>query len=155
MTAWQERFWAKVDRRPDGCWVWTASTLGGGYGQFRSRTVDLPSAYAHRIAYGLLVGPIPDGLELDHLCRNRACVNPDHLEPVTHAENLRRGASLSGVLWVGPRPNTLKTHCPRGHAYDDANTRHYRGRRVCRACDAERSRTKHSTRAAEPEAAGV
>ena len=151
---WQERFWAKVDKNgPGGCWLWTASTLGGGYGQFRSRTVRL-SPYAHRIAYELLVGPVPTGLELDHLCRVRHCVNPAHLEPVSHRENLRRGASVSGRLWSGPRPNTLITHCPKGHAYDETNTRHYRGGRVCRACDNLRSRLRrHSTQAVEPQEA--
>lgn len=86
----------------------------------------------HRIAYELLVGPIPDGLQLDHLCRVRNCVNPDHLEPVTGQENMRRG-------YFG-----TKTHCPNGHAYDEANTYIFsntRGRhRQCRTCTNQRTR---------------
>lgn len=81
----EDRFWAKVDVRGP-CWEWTASTRYG-YGQFM---VGNRSMLAHRFAWQMLVGPIPDGLELDHLCRNPACVSPDHLEPVTHRENMRR-----------------------------------------------------------------
>lgn len=80
-------FWNHVDQDESGCWLWTAATTPTGYGQFRFHD---GSRAAHRLAYEQMVGPIPDGLELDHLCRVRNCVNPDHLEPVTHAENLRR-----------------------------------------------------------------
>jgi hypothetical protein len=91
--------------------------------------------YAHRAVYEMEVGPIADGLEIDHLCRNRGCVNPAHLEPVTHKENVLRGATVPGL-------NAVKTHCLRGHEFDEENTRHIarNGRRVCRACMRERCR---------------
>ncbi|MDQ3573658.1 MAG: HNH endonuclease [Actinomycetota bacterium] len=108
-----ERFFAKVEKTPT-CWLWTASLDGCGYGLFRpssKRTVR-----AHRWAYEHIVGAIPDGLELDHLCRVRNCVNPAHLEPVTFRENQRRA-------W--------KSHCLRGHEFTDENTHWVR---VCKAC---------------------
>jgi HNH endonuclease len=88
-----ERFWSKVDRTaPGGCWLWLGQLNQWGYGHFR-RTLapgQHRTVKAHRLAYTLLVGPIPTGLTLDHLCGRRSCVRPDHLEPVTNAENLRR-----------------------------------------------------------------
>lgn len=84
-----ERFWSKVDKGADDeCWLWTASTDGHGYGQFWNGERRMPT---HRWAYEQARGPIPEGLQLDHLCRVRRCVNPDHLEAVTQAENIRRG----------------------------------------------------------------
>ena len=88
----RERVEARIDRSGD-CWVWTGSRTGAGYGQVWSRRGNRG---VHRIVYEQLVGPIPDGLVIDHLCRNRSCCNPAHLEPVTMAENVRRG--LNGVL---------------------------------------------------------
>jgi hypothetical protein len=82
-----ERFWAKVDRAGDGCWLWLADLNAGGYGTFRRGT---RMVLAHRLAFELEAGPIPDGLTLDHLCGRPECVRPAHLEPVTAAENLRR-----------------------------------------------------------------
>lgn len=82
-------FLSRVPNRPDiGCWLWTGTISASGYGRLKRQGRDI---FAHRFAYELLVGPIPEGLVIDHLCRTRSCVNPDHLEPVTHAENLRRG----------------------------------------------------------------
>lgn len=86
----EQRFWQKVEKSADGCWLWAGTILPSGYGQFR---VGLGRARAHRFAYELLVGEIPEGLTIDHLCRNIRCVNPDHLEPVTAAENVRRAVA--------------------------------------------------------------
>lgn len=125
-----EQFFLHVDRpSPYSCWEWTGSKNSGGYGNigiaFYGHNV------AHRYAYELLVRPIPDGLQLDHLCRNRCCVNPDHLEPVTNQENARRG--LTGKA-TGAKARA-KTHCPYGHPYDATNTHHTRaGTRSCKTC---------------------
>lgn len=118
----------------EGCWIWCGSLLlHGGYGQFNNgRTMVL----AHRWAYEHFVGPIPDGLDLDHLCRVRSCVNPEHLEPVTRSENLRRGYAARGV----------KSHCAQGHPFDEVNTfpRHDGGRgcRICRNNASRASKAK-------------
>ncbi len=136
MTTLESRFRSKVDRRgPDECWKWTGYRFWDGYGGLRS---DLAVGggrliRAHRLAYELLVGPIPDGMVIDHLCRNRWCVNPAHLEPVTVRENNLRGVSSAARL-------ARRTHCDYGHLFDEANTRWYqkpgkkRPCRVCRAC---------------------
>lgn len=125
----RERLLSKVGATDDnGCWGWTGYRNRLGYGVFsllNPPTASLrKNALAHRFVYETLVGPIPDGLVLDHLCRNRACVNPAHLEPVSGGENVRRGG------------NSLKTHCHLGHEYTPENT-YYRpdrpGRR-CREC---------------------
>ena len=130
-----ERLFAKA--RIDavsGCWVWTGGLNGKGYGLVWSAGKTL---LVHRVAYEELVGPIPEGLTLDHLCRNRPCFNVDHLEPVTHRENVRRG--IKGVL---------TTHCPQGHPYDEPNTRWSRGKRHCRACHRRwRAQREHNTQA--------
>jgi hypothetical protein len=120
-------FWKYVDRTGE-CWLWQGARkqTGLGYGQIHRQ--EGGNIYAHRFAYELEVGPIPDGMTIDHLCRTPACVRPTHLEPVTVRENLRRGTGL-GVV------NAQKTHCPKGHEYDLLNTRFYRGERNCRACD--------------------
>src|SRR5262245_2571494 len=94
------RFWAQVVVTQDGCWLWTGGTTSAGYGRFEYGDGKQP---AHRIAYEALVGPIPDGLELDNVCRNPRCVRPDHLEPVTHLENMLRGARATNELEVRVR----------------------------------------------------
>jgi len=121
----EQRFWSRVDTQIDGCWLWTGPLHRLGYGR---TSVAGRIGYAHRLAYEMLVGPIPADLELDHRCRNRACVNPAHLEPVTHKVNMERSA------------HATRTHCPAGHRYDTANTRHSQGRRHCKLCNNEASR---------------
>lgn len=120
----EDRFWSKVDTGGE-CWLWLASLYHGGYGGFwdGKRTVR-----AHRWAYESEFGPIPDGLTLDHLCRTRACVRPDHLEAVTDRTNILRG--------TGPTArNAAATHCIHGHLFDEANTFYHRkGGRRCREC---------------------
>lgn len=127
------KFRAKVPvGLPDSdCWVWAGEITLAGYGRIRrSRGRRKPgeSMYAHRLAYEMFVGPIPEGLVIDHLCRNRACVNPAHLEPVTHVENVMRGVGVAAV-------NARKTHCKNGHEFTPENT-YVRpgGDRLCRTC---------------------
>jgi hypothetical protein len=120
----EERFWPKVDASGD-CWEWTRSKNKGGYGQFSFKG---HSYLAHKYAYESLVGPVPPGLELDHRCRNHACCNPDHLEPVTRRVNIMRGVSRSSI-------NARKTHCIRNHEFTPENTiKHSNGSRRCRRC---------------------
>lgn len=114
----------------NGCWEWNASKTSDGYGWFRDGSGPVR---AHQWAYEYFIGPVPEGLELDHLCRNRACANPYHLEPVTDRENTIRG--------VNARPK--KTHCKQGHAFTPDNT-YFRknGRRACRQCSRNSMRKK-------------
>jgi hypothetical protein len=135
----ETRFWSKVDAS-GVCWEWTAAKLPYGYGFFWyiDRMVR-----AHRWAYEDLVGPIPNGLTLDHLCRNPPCVNPDHLEPVTAEENISRSKSYLR----GAAHQRAKTHCPSGHPLlgDNLYTTpdNKRRCRVCRRESLRRSRAKH------------
>lgn len=105
------------------CWVWDKPN-NDGYGFFR---MDGRTYTAHAASWVLFQGEIPYKYTVDHLCRNRSCVNPDHLEPVPHVVNIRRGTGHGS-----------KAHCPRKHEYNEKNTRVYRGMRYCRACDKER-----------------
>lgn len=127
-----ERFEAKYIPVPEsGCWLWMGAGNGNGYGQFWHQGRMRP---AHRIAYEYCVGIVPSGLFIDHLCRVRCCVNPDHMEAVTNKENVLRGDGLTAR-------HKRKTHCPYGHPYDEKNTYCYSsGKRECRVCNMLRSR---------------
>lgn len=148
----EERFWVKVNKQaPNGCWEWIGAMSGNGYGSIR---IDHKARNAHRVSYELVVGLIPEGLTLDHLCRNRACVNPEHLEPVTIGVNTLRGESVSAI-------NARKTHCVNGHEFTLENTyiRRQKGGygRMCRECgrdsrrrtdnEEKRQRARERTRA--------
>lgn len=114
-----------IDLNDDGCWLFTGSLNHQGYGVL---SPDLRPRIAHRFTYEVLVGSIPQGLTLDHLCRNRACVNPAHMEPVTMRENTLRGNGRSAV-------NARKTHCPRSHPLSGDNLYlSAEGERHCRQC---------------------
>lgn len=136
MISIEERLWSRVDKngpvpthRPElgPCWNWTGAIQSNGYGKIG---LNGKTPYSHRVAFELSNGPVPDGLELDHLCRNHSCARPSHLEAVTHAENIRRGEQA------------MRTHCPAGHEYDTQNTRMNNGKRICMACHRARERRR-------------
>ena len=112
------------------CWMWKSPSVRNGYGLFyNGEKLDC----AHRFSYQHFVGEIPEDKEIDHLCRNRLCVNPRHLEAVSHRENCLRGTSPAAK-------NAKKTHCHNGHKFDEANTHRHPLGRKCRACDREKYR---------------
>jgi hypothetical protein len=128
-----DRLMARVTVDENGCWLYTGVIQHHGYGRIGAAG---RMVYTHRVTFEHHVGPIPEGLQLDHRCRVRACCNPAHLEAVTCQENLRRGATLNAA-------NAAKTHCLNGHPFDEANT--YvdpKGHRVCRACRRARWRAR-------------
>lgn len=135
-----EHFWRQVDRSGCCCWLWTGH-LNLGYGRFKYRLGpnDCRSSQAHRVAYELLVGPIPEGLHLDHLCRVRNCVNPAHLEPVTPAENTHRSLRSRGAEI---------DKCINGHEKTPENTyvAPKTGAKACRICRREVNRRREATR---------
>jgi hypothetical protein len=144
-----ERFWEKVRHSDDlfGCWEWTASRDDLGYGYFSPSGGNRVPAHAY--AYRLVVGEVPDGLELDHLCRNPSCVNPAHLEPVTHRENLMRGESPMAK-------NARKTHCIHGHPFSGDNLYIIpsTGDRMCKTCARIRGHQRAIAQTAERHALG-
>ena len=119
----ERNFWLKVERT-DGCWEWLASRSTAGYGRiwWNGKLMQ-----AHRVSYELFFGAIPIGMDLDHLCRNRGCVNPYHVEPVTRRTNLLRGLGIPAI-------SAARTHCAKGHPFTVSNTYWYRGSRQCRIC---------------------
>lgn len=124
----EDRFWRKIQPAPDGCWLWTGASDAKGYGWFKSDT----TLVAHRWAYLFLIGEIPDGLHLDHLCRRPSCVNPYHLDPVPTAVNTQRGVEA-------------RTHCKHGHPITAESTGYNPGGyRFCRIC----KRTREAERKA-------
>lgn len=131
------RFWMyTMDETKAECWEWIGAKSADGYGTLR---IDGTTAYMPRFAYELLIGPVGVGLEPDHLCRNRGCVNPWHLEPVTHRENILRGESPQAI-------NARKTHCIRGHKFTPENTRRDNsGGRSCRACQKMRDSNRRQS----------
>lgn len=123
-----QRFWDKVERITEsGCWIWTGNITRKGYGLFK---IHPKNVSVHRYVYKTLVGPIPDELQLDHLCRVRNCVNPHHLEPVTARENSMRSMITEGYI------NANQTHCPKAHPYsgDNLYIEKSTGRRRCKIC---------------------
>lgn len=139
----RQRFLDKIEIDPvTGCWLWTRYIDRSGYGRFHRPT---GSPLAHRYAYEEFVGPVPEGMQLDHLCRVRRCVNPEHLEPVTPRENYARGNSFAAV-------NARKTHCDNGHELAGENVRivvRVRRERICVCCDRDRKRAHKHRRHAE------
>lgn len=123
MTNIWRRFWVKVSIQQNGCWLWTAGKFSNGYGLFALGTKPRKNALAHRYAYQQLIGEVPEGKDLDHLCRVRHCVNPAHLEAVSRSENLRRG-----------KKRQLKTHCKRGHLLGNDNVYINNNHRHCKEC---------------------
>lgn len=127
------RFQRLISVKADGCWEWKGALMPNGYGKHRIGPGH-PERAAHRISYEHYQGKIPDGLQLDHKCRNRRCVRPAHLEPVTGSVNTDRQ----------DHANRRKTHCPAGHEYDDENTAIRAGKRYCRECDKIRRRQQRA-----------
>lgn len=124
----------RVKRVQSGCWEWQGNITPNGYGAWYGLKGPYEERLAHRISYRAFTGPIPAGLQIDHLCRNRCCVNPAHLEAVTRKVNILRGESSSAQ-------NARKTHCPKGHPYEQGNIyRLAQGTRICRQCAIDRQR---------------
>lgn len=128
------RFWMKVNKT-ETCWLWTGGRKTNGYGAFWVAPGKLRTA--HRVAWELTTGNVPDGVELDHLCRVRHCVNPEHLQPVIHQENVLRGMGPTAL-------HAKKTHCPKGHEYAGRNLIERGHGRECRACRNEYKRRRRA-----------
>ena len=132
----EERFFSKVEKLPNGCWLWKGGVSGNGYGRFSVKHKYTP---AHRWSYEHVHGSVASNLDVHHRCRTILCVNPDHLEAVTRRVNLLLGKTL-------PARHAQATHCPQGHTYSPENTYVYRGLRYCNICR-DRHRRKHREKA--------
>lgn len=135
----------KFVNKTDSCWLWTGGKTTLGYGHIRFRDQHY---FAHRLMYRRLVGPIPSGLVIDHLCRTPSCVNPDHLEPVTQQVNVLRSSNMAAI-------HARQTHCKNGHEFTGDNLRitSTTGQRICRTCERAKSRRKRARARARREAA--
>lgn len=135
----KELILSNIEIDPSGCWLWTGLVTKRGYGMFSvAKRLYTP----HRVSYREFKGPIEIGNEIDHLCRVRRCVNPEHLESVTKRENILRGESFSAK-------NARKTHCKQGHPYAGENLMHHNGQRMCRTCrikSSQKTRDTHGER---------
>lgn len=134
------RFWVKVEKT-DTCWLWRGSKNNHGYGRIAVKGASWTMTYAHRWAYEDRYGLISDGMEIDHLCRNPDCVNPEHLEVVTHRENMLRGNTVGAY-------EAAQTHCAHGHPFSSENTylRKDRLGRMCKECGRQRKRQRRRER---------
>lgn len=126
------RLWSKIGMGENGCWEWLGNKNDNGYGLLK---VNGKQLRVHRLTYNEVIGPIPEGLMPDHLCRNRGCVNPFHLEPVTNKINVMRGSGLTAQ-------NAQKTHCPSGHPYIYENLYIHNSQRHCKICRKLRDRSR-------------
>jgi hypothetical protein len=135
------RLFARIVVSPSGCWLFGPAIEKGWYGKIWDGE---RAANTHAIVWSWLRGPVPEGRELDHLCRNRPCCNPDHMEPVTHKENCMRGL----LPIIGRLRRFTQTHCKRGHEFNSENTRFEKKQRVCLICKRERDRMYPVGRAA-------
>jgi len=138
-----QKFWFYLGKQPvDGCWLWPKGKHSGGYGLLyrsvkKGDKYTASTTYVHRFAYENLVGPIPEGMTIDHLCRNRACCNPKHLEVVTNKENILRGLGAAAV-------HARQTHCVWGHEFTQDNTYvRANGGRQCNICRLQKSRARY------------
>lgn len=137
-TPAEDRFWPKV-QKTETCWLWTGCRTARGYGRFMFNRRVQP---AHRVSYQLLVGPIPEGTELDHLCRVKHCVRPEHLDPVPHQVNVQRGlAGQHTAIRYATR-----THCDKGHALTPDNLLGHVSGRQCRRCNLDRQARYYAAR---------
>ena len=130
---WHDWFWHYVNKT-NSCWLWYGGKDKRGYGNF---SFGRHGRKSHIVAYELIIGKVPEGLELDHLCKNHGCVNPEHLEPVTHKENLLRGDGWGAV-------NSRKTHCKNGHLLTEDNIyKSIKTKRQCKICTRDKGNYKY------------